>query len=562
MKEFIVQLLASEFTDKLDSETISRLLEIPPSEEMGDYAFPCFSLARIFRKSPVAIAEELSDRFTNNSAFEKTCAMSGYCNFFINKKILADKVLSKGISVDFGKRRINNKTVIEFASPNTNKPLHLGHLRNISIGESVTRILQFSGNTVVRTSINNDRGVHICKSMLAYEREGNHTTPESVDKKSDHFVGDFYVLFSKRAEEDPTWNDDAQQMLQQWEAGDRPTRALWKTMNTWALNGFKKTYTLFGTHFDKEYFESAIYTFGKEIVREGLERALFTKRDDGAIEVDLETEKLGKKVLLRPDGTSVYIVQDLYLAVLKHNEYAYDRSIYVVGNEQEYHFAVLKAIFKKLGYPIADRIHHLSYGMVELPEGKMKSREGTVVDADDLITETQKLAAVEIRTRYSLSDDEIERRSLKIALAAIKYQLLRVDTAKNMLFDPKKAISFEGDTGPYLLYSYARAASILRKAEATPSGTPKIDDISKSERSLLKKIGFFPEAATMAYDKLSPSVVAGYAFELAQSFNEFYHNSPVLGSDKEAFRLQLVAVFKTTLKKCLWLLGIEEIEEM
>ena len=305
----------------------------------------------------------------------------------------------------------------------------------------------------------------------------------------------------------------------------------------------------------------AIFTkSGKDIVAEGLERGIFKKRDDGAVIADLAEENLGEKVLLRPDNTAVYIVQDIFLARLKDSEYHYDLSLYVVGNEQERHFAVLKALFRKLGDPIADRIVHLSYGMVELPEGKMKSREGTVVDADDLIRATQELAKAEIGERYALPAGAMEDRSLKIALAAIKYQLLKVDIAKNMVFDPKNAISFEGDTGPYLLYSYARASSILRKAGTLPPAAAGYLDVS--EISLVKKIGVFPETVSAAYDKLSASLVATYAFELAQAFNEFYHACPVIGSGNAGFRLALVKCFRTTLKKCLWLLGIDEIEEM
>jgi arginyl-tRNA synthetase len=529
---------------------------------MGDYAFPCFSLARLFKKSPAAIAEDLMKKLTTGEECERITAVSGYLNFFINKKSLALAVLSSASDQNYGRKEHDEKVVVEFASPNTNKPLHLGHMRNMSIGESVARILQFMGNKVIRTSINNDRGVHICKSMLAYLMAGKGATPESAGKKSDHFVGDFYVLFSKNAAQDPSLTEQAQKLLLKWEAGDAETRRLWKTMNGWAFDGFAQTYALFGIRFDKEYYESDIYTFGKDIINNGYTQGIFKKRDDGAVVVDLESENLGEKVLLRSDGTSVYIVQDLYLAILKKKEFDYDRSLYVVGNEQEHHFAVLKAIFKKLGYPIADRIHHLSYGMVELPEGKMKSREGTVVDADDLINETKLLASEEVRSRYRLTEEEIDARSLKIALAAIKYQLLRVDTGKNMLFDPKKAISFEGDTGPYLLYSFARASSILRKAGTIAVENKTSADLNTSEISLLKKIGSFPERVEAAYEKLSPSIITNYSFELAQAFNEFYHNSPVIGSEAVSFRLQLVCAFRSVLKKCLWLLGIEEIEEM
>lgn len=560
MKEIITNLLIKELSGKLSQQEIEKLIEIPPNNEMGDFAFPCFSLSKILRKNPAMIASDLSKSMVLPAEVDKVTSVSGYLNFFLNKKVLASKILSDSNNPDYGKQNRGKKIVIEFSSPNSNKPLHLGHLRNMSIGDSVSRILQFCGNSVVKASINNDRGVHICKSMLAYDAFGENKTPEQVGKKSDHFVGDFYVLFSKKASEDETWNEKAQELLRKWEAGDPATVELWKTMNKWAFDGFQKTYRLFGISFDKEYFESQIYKSGKEIVNEGLERGIFTKREDGAAIVDLQSEKLGEKVLLRPDGTSVYIVQDLYLAVLKDKEYNYDLSIYVVGNEQEYHFKVLIAIFHKLGYPIADKMKHLSYGMVELPEGKMKSREGTVVDADDLIAETQALAINELKERYTLTDEEMADRSLKIALSAIKYQLLKIDITKTMLFDPKKAISFEGDTGPYLLYSYARAASILRKAGI--SETNEIPDLNESEIKIVKKLGLFPDAVSGAADKLSPSIIANYAFELAQTFNEFYHACQVIGSETQSFRLQLVQSFKNVLKSCLELLGIDEIEEM
>lgn len=560
MRDIVVDLLSKVIADKLSRENINQLIEIPPSDEMGDFAFPCFSLAKVFRKNPAAIAEEIKSQLELPPEIEKVTSISGYLNIFVNKKKMADQVISHSQSEDFGKQQRNQRIVVEFASPNTNKPLHLGHLRNISIGESVSRLLSFCGNSVVRTSINNDRGVHICKSMLAYQTFAENKTPESIGQKSDHFVGDYYVLFSKKASEDESWNEKAQEMLRKWEAGDSEVVQLWKKMNRWALEGFRETYRLFGISFDKEFYESEIYKFGKDIIQEGLNRGIFTKRHDGAAIVNLESEKLGEKVLLRPDGTSVYIVQDLYLAILKDKEFSYDKSIYVVGNEQEYHFSVLIAIFRKLGYPIAEKMKHLSYGMVELPEGRMKSREGTVVDADDLVKETQNLAIAELQERYTLTPDQMNERSLKIALAAIKYQLLRVDITKNMMFDPKKAISFEGDTGPYLLYSYARASSILRKAEISPAGST--DDLTIYENKLLKKLNYFPSSVNYAYEKMSPSVIANYAFELAQVFNEFYHGCKVIGSEQEAFRLQLVKAFKSVLKNCLWILGIEEIEEM
>jgi len=469
-------------------------------------------------------------------------------------------VLGRVAAEGYGRLAQGKAVVVEYGSPNTNKPLHLGHLRNLAIGESVARLLEFSGNRVVRTSMNNDRGVHICKSMLAYQRFGNGVTPESAGKKSDHLIGDYYVLFSQKAKEDESLNQQAQEMLQRWESADPATMALWRTMRDWALRGFADTYRLVGIKFDKEYFESDIYTKGKEIVQDGLARGVFSKRDDGAVIVDLEGEGAGQKVLLRPDGTAVYIVQDLYLAGLKQTEFGFDRSIYVVGNEQDHHFKVLIAIFRKLGFAIAERIVHLSYGMVELPEGRMKSREGTVVDADELIEHTAELARAEVAGRYEVGGQELASRSLKIALAAIKYQLLKVDTAKNMIFDPKKAISFEGDTGPYLLYSYARASSILRKAGSTAAA--EIADVNEHEARLIKRLGLFAQTVSQATEKLSPSVLAGYAFGLAQTFNEFYHECPVLKSEQEAFRLELVQATRKVLGECVRLLGIDVIEEM
>ncbi|KMQ53007.1 Arginyl-tRNA synthetase [Chitinispirillum alkaliphilum] len=560
MKTEIIRALAKSLEEAIPETDIERLIEIPPSEEMGDYAFPCFSLARVMKKNPAMISTELGEKVAKTLDGVEVKSVSGYLNFFIDKKKLVSSVMDSARKDDFGKPGTKEKIVIEFSSPNTNKPLHLGHLRNMSIGNSVSRILDFCGNDIVRTSINNDRGVHICKSMLAYQRLGKGETPQKIGKKPDHFVGDYYVAFNKESSKEPSWSEDAQEMLRNWENGDPEIVDLWKKMNTWAFDGFKETYQRFGIEFDTEYYESDIYKNGKEIVMEGLNKGLFSRRDDNAIYADLSEYNLGEKVLLRPDGTSVYIVQDLYLALLKDEQFNYDKSIYVVGNEQDHHFSVLKAIFKKLGFSIAEKIIHLSYGMVELPEGKMKSREGTVVDADDLITETQELARNELVKRYELSESELSDRSLKIALAAIKYQLLKVDITKNMVFDPKKAISFEGDTGPYLLYSYARSSSILRKKSA-PQGF-EIGQPEPSEIKLAKKISLFPTAVAYAAQKMSPTVIAGFAFELAQSFNEFYHNCQVINSESEAFRLNLVSLFRSTLSKSLDMLGIEKIEEM
>ncbi len=397
MKRHIVDLLSVALGERLTAADIEGLIEVPPLETLGDFAFPCFPLARVFKKSPAAIAAGLRAKIAASPYIDRIDVVSGYLNFFLDPRAMARDMLAASPAEGFGRLTLPRRVVVEYASPNTNKPLHLGHLRNIAIGESVARLLSFCGNTVVRCSINNDRGVHICKSMLAYAEFGAGRTPESAGKKSDHFVGDYYVLFNEKAREDESWNGRAQELLRRWEAGDPETVGLWKRMNGWALDGFAATYKLFGIMFDKEYFESDIYASGREIVADGLARGIFYTREDGAVCADLGAAGGSEKVLLRPDGTSVYIVQDLHLAVLKEKEHRCDLSLYVVGNEQEYHFTVLKALLAKLGYPIAEKIVHLSYGMVELPEGRMKSREGTVVDADDLIAETRRLAAEELR---------------------------------------------------------------------------------------------------------------------------------------------------------------------
>ena len=558
MKEIVVDLLAKQLKGKLKKEEIERLVEIPPNDEMGDYAFPCFSLAKIERKSPLLIAEELKEKHKLGKEISNSDAVAGYVNFFVDKKLLAESVLSGAMKKDYGSMKEKRKVMVEYPSPNTNKPLHVGHLRNMAIGEAVSRILELGGNNVVRANLNNDRGIHICKSLVAYEELGKGKSPGKI--KSDHFVGDYYVMFNKKVKEDKSWDDKAKDCLKRWEAGDKKTIALWKKMNKWAFDGFGETYNKFGIKHDVEYNESDIYKNGKEIIMAGLKKGVFAKKKDGAIFIGLEKEKLGEKIVLRADGTSVYMTQDLYLAKKKVDDFKLDGSIYVVGNEQDYHFNVLFSILKKLGFKFADNLHHLSYGMVELPEGKMKSREGTVVDADDLISETRELARKELRKRHKLSKKEEDDRSLKIALAAIKYTLLKVDIKRNMVFNPKEAISFEGDTGPYLLYSYARASSILRKVKSKKG--VKIVDLKKQEIALLKKIGVFPEVVERSYSGLAPSLVANYCYELASLFNEFYHACPVIGSVEEGFRLKLVGVFRDVLGKGLGLLGIDVIEEM
>lgn len=561
MKTDIIDILHRELSELLELTEIQKLLETPPNDELGDFALPCFVLAKKLRRSPKQIAEELATKLGARKEFAKLEANSGYLNIFLDRKWIIEQVLSASLEDGFGRGEEELKTVVEYCSPNTNKPLHLGHLRNMAIGESISRIFKYAGHDVMKACIYNDRGVHICKSMLSYQDFGNNTTPEEENIKSDHFVGEYYVKFAQQAKIDPEYDAKALAMLEKWEAGDKEIYALWEKMNGWAFAGFAETFKLFGTGFDKEYYESKIFRDGKEIVLDSLERGIFQQREDGTVVVDLEEFGLGEKVLLRANGTSVYIVQDIYLAYLKSQDFNYDKSIYVVGNEQEYHFNVLKKILQLCGAPYADGIQHLSYGMVELPDGKMKSREGTVVDADDLILNTADLAATEIIKRYpELDSSEVKKRSLIISLAAIKYQLLKTETTRNMIFNPKEAIRFEGDTGPYLLYSYARASSILRKAEIDLDLTAW--DANDSELRLIKVIAKFTEIQKDSARKLLPSLMANYAYELCQVFNQFFHECPVLRSENPGQRLALVTSFRKTIGQVLDLLGIEKLEEM
>jgi arginyl-tRNA synthetase len=564
MRKLIIKLLENILKEKkinLKKEEIENLIEIPPSNEMGDYAFPCFILSKKLKKNPNQIALEIKKKISNKN-FEDVQVSGAYINFFVDKKKFAENII-KEILKEKEHFAISNigrkeKTMVEFPSPNTNKPLHLGHLKIMLIGESISRILGFNSEKVIRANLNNDRGVHICKSMVAYKKYGKNKKPI---KKSDHFVGDFYIRFNQMVKENKDYEKKAQECLQKWETKDKETLDLWKKMNKWALDGFKETYKKFGIKHDKEYYESKIYKKGKEIVLGGLKKGIFEKKD-GSIIINLEKEKLGEKVLLRDDGTSLYITQDIYLAKLKQDEYKINKSIYVVGNEQEYHFKVLFTILLKLGFNYKN-LKHLSCGMVNLPEGKMKSREGTVVDADNLIKEVQDLVKKELTSREKISKKELESRSLKIALSAIKYFLLKVDSKKNMLFNPKESISFEGDTGPYLLYSYARAFSILRKSKnKLNKNNFQIKNISEHELKLIKKLSEFPEIILRAYKNLNPSLIANYSYQLAQIFNEFYHSCPVIGSSQEIFRIKLVKSFKQVLESSLYLLGIKTIDKM
>jgi arginyl-tRNA synthetase len=564
MKKEIARLLSKEIG--LAKEQIENLIEIPPNNDLGDYAFPCFILSKELKKSPQIIAQDLAAKIQKKlpKDFRKVHSAGPYLNFFINNSILAEETINKILKekTNYGRGKFKQlKVVLEFPSPNTNKPLHLGHLRNMAIGESVARTREFLGDKVKRVNLNNDRGVHICKSMLAYQKWPNAVVTKN--KKSDHIVGDYYILFAKKLKDNPNLEQETQEMLQKWESGDKRVHKIWKTMNKWALDGFKQTYRTFGIKHDKEYFESRIFEKAKTIVEEGLKNKVFERKDDGAVVIDLNRENLGEKVVLRADGTSIYITQDMYLAKLKSHDFKPDESIILSGNEQNYHFSVLFLILKKLGYKFADSSKHLSYGMVFLPEGKMKSREGTVVDADNLINEVKEMVKSRImEQRQKISEKELEHRSLAVSLAAIKYWLLKVEMRKDITFNPKESISFEGDTGPYLLYTYARASSILRKIKTKPKKS-KISDLNEYELNLIKMMSEFPEIVQHAYNNSDPADIAHYAHDLAQTFNEFYHSCPVIGSlEKEPFRIKLIESFRYVIKNSLYILGIDTIEEM
>ena len=491
-KEELIGILAKE--TKLNEEQISKLLSIPPDDKLGDYAFPCFQLG----KNPKEEAEKLKAGIKLPEFIHKAEVSGPYLNFFLNNFVLAEKVLSSIYKEarNYGKKKIRPKNiVVEYCSPNTNKPLHLGHVRNMSLGNSICKILEFSGHKVHPVEIINDRGIHICQSMLAYQKWGNNKEP---DKKSDHFVGDYYVLFSQNAKDNDSLIKEAQQLLVKWENKDKDVLNLWKKMNTWVLDGFKETYDRFGLKFEKEYFESAYYDLAKEIVFEGLKSRAFKKDKNGAIFAPLEKYSLPDKILLREDSTSIYITQDIYLAKIRYRDFKFDEMVYVVASEQKLHFQQLFKILELLGYNFAKNLFHLSYGMVHLPSGRMKSREGMVIDADDIMDEIETLAAAEIKKRHEgLSETEVSKRAKSISLAAIKFFMLKNDSVKDIIFNPQESISFEGETGPYVQYTHARASSILRKAKEDNYSVSKYINFSafqeESETKLLKLLLHFPE---------------------------------------------------------------------
>jgi arginyl-tRNA synthetase len=558
-------------------------LVFPPDMQLGHFAVGCFPLAKPLRKSPAEIAQGLAAAIAADETIEKAAAAGPYVNFTLSNKAFFGEalagILSKAERYGDSRDGEGRRVMVEYLSPNTNKPLHLGHLRNAALGIAVSRLAEASGHPVVKSIVINDRGVHICKSMLAWARFGAGATPESAGVKGDHFVGRWYVRYAVESEKDPGLEQQIQEMLKKWEAGDPETLALWKKMNAWVYDGFTETYRRFGMDFDVFYYESDTYKLGKDVISEGLAKGVFLRDERGNTVYPLPEDTFGlekggapKKVtVLRPDGTSLYITQDIGTAILKVTEHNLASSVYVVGSEQEHHFKCLFSILASLGYAWAASCHHLSYGMVYLPEGKMKSREGKVVDADDLIAGMEELAEAEIRRRdpeQKLPEAEVRRRAAVIGTGAVKYYLLRVRPGQSINFDPAESISFDGFTGPYCQYAYARIFGILEKADQRGLGgqPPDFGALGNLEELLLlKSLITFPGEVANAVAEYNPSRVAVHVFNTAKAFNQFYNKHAVLkaGSDAlAAARLELIKATAAVLKRGLNLIGIDVLENM
>ena len=553
----------------------------------GNFTVVVFPFLKISRKSPEDTAREIGEwLWENENAIDSFNVVKGFLNLTVSPSEWLRLLHEIAEEDNFGFKKADDKSelvMVEYSSPNTNKPLHLGHVRNNLLGYSLACILEANGKNVVKTNIVNDRGIHICKSMLAWQKWGNGATPESEGKKGDHLIGDYYVEFDRHykdelkqlqnqglseeeAEKASKLMAEAREMLRRWEAGDTEVRKLWKTMNDWVYAGFDETYRRLGVDFDKIYYESDTYLEGKDLVLKGLEEGKMYRKEDGSVWADLTTDGLDHKLLLRSDGTSVYMTQDIGTAKLRYQDYPIDRMVYVVGNEQNYHFQVLALLLDRLGFKWGKDLTHFSYGMVELPEGKMKSREGTVVDADDLIDSMIESAREASAERFAdMQPDEAEEIARMVGLGALKYFLLKVDPKKNMLFNPKESIDFNGNTGPFLQYTYARIRSILRKAgdfniDYLPTAMP-----NEKEIGLIQKISAFPDVVAEAANTFSPALIANYSYDLAKEYNQFYHDYPVLkeeNAEVKKLRLLLSAVTARTLKSATSLLGMEMPERM
>ncbi|MEZ4856243.1 MAG: arginine--tRNA ligase [Gelidibacter sp.] len=585
LSNYVKQAVKSVFNTELESVEF----QATRKEFAGDITVVVFPMLRSIKGNPQVIGEQIGQYLVANVADVKAFnVVKGFLNIEISDAhyIQFFNQMSSNKTYGFTTPKAGDKAImVEYSSPNTNKPLHLGHVRNNLLGFSVAEILKASGKKVYKTQIINDRGIHICKSMLAWERFGHGETPESTGLKGDKLVGNYYVKFDQEYKKETnqlvakglTEDDakkqapillDAQQMLQKWEAGDEATVALWKKMNQWVYNGFDETYKNLGVDFDTLYYESDTYLLGKEFVAEGLKSGVFIKEDDGSVWCDLTEDGLDKKIVQRSDGTAVYMTQDIGTAIQRIKDFPdVGGMVYTVGNEQDYHFKVLFLILKKLGFEWAKNLFHLSYGMVDLPSGKMKSREGTVVDADDLITEMASTAeeiSEELGKLEGYTKTEKQELYKTIGLGALKYYILKVDPKKRILFDPKESIDFQGNTGPFIQYTYARIQSILRKAEVDMNAKVEVA-LHEKEKELLKQIQLFPEVIQNAADNHSPALIANYTYDLVKEFNSFYQNVSILGADdahKKTFRVQLSNTVATIIKNAFELLGISVPERM
>ena len=556
----------------------------------GNSTLVVFPFVKAARKAPAQVASEIGEWLMANGQglIARFNAVQGFLNLVINDSFWVKQLEAIDAAANYGQQPSREQLMmVEYSSPNTNKPLHLGHVRNNLLGYSIAKIQEANGWKVVKTNIVNDRGIHICKSMLAWLKFGNGETPESSGKKGDHLIGDYYVRFDKEykaqiaelmakgmdeetAKREAPLMQEAQEMLRKWEANDPEVRSLWAKMNSWVYAGFDETYQRMGVSFDKIYYESNTYLEGKSEVEKGLASGQFYRREDGSVWADLTKDGLDEKLLLRSDGTSVYMTQDIGTAKLRFQDYPIDKMVYVVGNEQEYHFKVLSILLNRLGFPFGKELVHFSYGMVELPNGKMKSREGTVVDADDLmdkmVEDAKEISKDKVNTLQGITDEEANEIARKVGLGALKYFILKVDPRKNMLFNPAESIDFNGNTGPFIQYTYARIQSVLRKAEGTVTDDGlQVTALDPKELALIQRLCEYPTIVRTAGDDFSPAVICNYAYALACDFNSFYHDLSILNepdAQKKALRLLLAKNVAKVLQSAMSLLGIEMPERM
>ncbi|MDR0824391.1 MAG: arginine--tRNA ligase [Prevotella sp.] len=591
LQEAVIKSIEALYGQKVKVDQLS--LQKTKKEFEGHYTLVVFPFLKISKKNPEQTALEIGEWLVNNTVeIDRFNVIKGFLNLSVATACWLDLLNGIHATEDYGIRNADADSplvMIEYSSPNTNKPLHLGHIRNNLLGFALSEVLKANGNKVVKTNIVNDRGIHICKSMLAWQKWGDGETPESSGKKGDHLVGDYYVLFDKQykaelaelqakglskeeAEAQSSLMAEARNMLRLWEAGDEDTVSLWKKMNSWVYAGFDETYKRLGVNFDKIYYESQTYLDGKETVLDGLQKNIFFKEEDGSVWADLTAEGLDRKLLLRSDGTSVYMTQDIGTAKLRFDDYPINKMVYVVGNEQNYHFQVLSILLDKLGFEFGKGLVHFSYGMVELPEGKMKSREGTVVDADDLIDEmigTARETSAELGKLDGISEDEANNISRIVGMGALKYFILKVDPKKNMTFNPKESIDFNGNTGPFIQYTYARIQSVLRKATeqglVMPATLQANIPLSVKEESLVQQVADYAAVVKQAGDEYNPALIANYIYDLVKEYNQFYHDYTILkeeNADLKNFRLILSEDVARVVKSGMALLGIEVPERM